>query len=382
MAGVGGAACRVEPEMHALSSKPLFVAVALALASIAACASDTSSPADPAKLDPPPAGKGFQLETEEIFVPPATEEQDCYFFKMSELLAAAGLPPDKPFLLHRIQTAQREGSHHMNIFRVRTIVKLDPANGRLQKGTNGAGECFKSPNWADWPLVANTQIDGTLDWTYPDGVANMIQPDEWLMLQTHFVNATTQATPTGYGKVRTNFWSIPQADVKHEMGTLFATKQSIRICKSNPKPEFSGTCQFGAKGGTEPIHIIGANGHFHSRGSVFDMYAWDGVTTTKPAASALFYESKSWDDPLMKISPDLDLTVPPKSGVFYTCAYEWSEPEPAVGCKGLDDFDKSKYGTADTALDCCYTFGPIVEKNEHCNIFVYYYPKTDDIVCF
>jgi hypothetical protein len=27
--------------------------------------------------------------------------------------------------------------------------------------------------------------------------------------------------------------------------------------------------------------------------------------------------------------------------------------------------------------DCCYTFGPQVEENEHCNAFVYYYPAAD-----
>jgi hypothetical protein len=53
-----------------------------------------------------------------------------------------------------------------------------------------------------------------------------------------------------------------------------------------------------------------------------------------------------------------------------------------VGCSGLDEWDKTKYKTPEENLDCCYTFGPIVEKNEHCNAFVYYYPKHDDVNCF
>ena len=97
--------------------------------------------------------------------------------------------------LHRVQIAQRPGSHHMNIFRVKTIVNLDPDGGAVQTGTNGMGECFKSPNWADWPLSPTRSRTGNVDWTYPDGVANVFQPDEWLMLQTHYVNATTQKTP-------------------------------------------------------------------------------------------------------------------------------------------------------------------------------------------
>jgi len=30
----------------------------------------------------------------------------------------------------------------------------------------------------------------------------------------------------------------------------------------------------------------------------------------------------------------------------------------------------------------CFTFGGHVPDQEHCNIFVYYYPKTRDFGCF
>lgn len=335
-------------------------------------------PADAAQLEPPPAGEGFQVTTGEFDVAQGVEEQDCYFFKISDLAKAGGLPETEPVNLHRIQLAQRDGSHHMNIFRVKTIVNLGPDGGAVQKGQNGQGECFKSPNWADWPLVANTQVDGKLDWTYPDGVANVFQPDEWIMLQTHYVNASTQKTPEK-ALVNVNFWVMPASDVKYELGTVFATKQSIRVCQSNPSPTFEGSCQFNSP---TPVNIIGANGHFHSRGKKFDMYSWDGTSTTTPPDSAKFYESQAWDDPPMLTSPELDVEVPANAGVWYSCSYEWKEPEPTVGCSGLDAFDSMKYMTPVDQLDCCYTFGPIVEKNEHCNIFVYYYPKVDDINCF
>ena len=75
-------------------------------------------------------------------------------------------------------------------------------------------------------------------------------------------------------------------------------------------------------------------------------------------------------------SPQLNREIPTGGGVFYTCSYQWQMPEASLGCDGLDALDKQG------ANDCCYTFGPIVEANEHCNIFVYYYPKADDINCF
>ena len=165
-------------------------------------------PVDPTTLPPPAQGEGFQLKVDSFDVPAGVEEQDCYFFKVGDLATANGLPVGQPVNLHRVQTVQKEGSHHMNIFRVRTIVNLDPTKGTV-RGTNGAGECFKSPNWADWPLVANTQQKGDIDWTYPDGVANVMQPDEWLMLQTHYVNATTQKVPDAKGAVSVNFYTAP-----------------------------------------------------------------------------------------------------------------------------------------------------------------------------
>lgn len=366
----------------------LFAVAVVALPLAAGCSSsDTETkptlPEDPSKLEAPAKGQGFQFRTELTQVAPGEEVQDCYFFKIRDLAKLGGLDENQPVNLHRIQMVQREGSHHMNLFRVRTIVKDDkgqpqlaPELGPIQRGKNGQGACFKSPLWADWPLVANTQSKGGVDWTFPDGVANVFEPDEWIMLQTHYVNASSQATPQG-GEVAVNWHTIPKEQVKHQMGTLFATKQSIRVCKSNPNPSFSGTCQFN---NPAPITVIGANGHFHSRGKKFDMFAWNGTSIDVPPASDRFYSSEAWDEPPMLRSPELQRELPAKAGVMFTCDYNWTPPSnESGGCAKLDELDKAK--NSDKQQDCCYTFGPIVERNEHCNAFVYYYPKQDNIFC-
>ncbi|MBI5498449.1 MAG: hypothetical protein HY904_25835 [Deltaproteobacteria bacterium] len=334
------------------------------------------------KLDPPGPGQGFQLSTGAFEVPVGDELQDCYFFQVP------GAAPD-PVYVTKLDVAQNNGSHHMNVFRVKTIVRdtdgsarLGPENGAVSRGRNGTGECFKSPNWADWPLVINSQAGGALSWELPAGVAHRFEPGEWLMVQTHYVNATTQRTDFR-GLVLVNFWTAPASAVQHELGTLFATKQSIRICQGNPTPSFDGTCQFN---NPEPVHVVAANGHFHSRGTEFFMYAWDGMST-QPAPPDRFYYSDVWDDPPMLRSPELDATVPAHGGVFYTCAYEWMEPAPSIGCSGLNALDAAPHpssptGTPPEDLDCCYVFGGLVETGEHCNIFVYYWPKVDNINCF
>jgi hypothetical protein len=332
-------------------------------------------PVTPDTLPVPAQGEGFQFKTGDFSVPPGVEEQDCLFFKVSDLAKSGGLPADQPVNLHRVRVVQKAGSHHMNIFRVRTIAGLDPTKGPV-KNQNGVGECFKSTNWMDWPLVANTQQEGDLDWTYPDGVANVLQPDEWLMLQTHYVNASSQKSPDAQGAVTVDFYTVKKEDVKFELGTLFATTQSIRICASNPTPTFSHGCHIQSPNAT----IIGANGHFHSRGTKFDIFTWDGSSTDTPPDGQKFYTSTSWDDPPMKISPEVNVTVPANGGIYYTCSYQWRQPDPSIGCDALNAYDKTK--NPDAKPDCCYDFGPIVEKNEHCNAFVYYYPKRDDVTCF
>lgn len=352
----------------------LLVACPLTLCLAAGCSSSPSEGepvvTDPSKLPAPATGQGFQLKTPLTQVDPGNEVQDCYFFKVGDLAQANGMAAGEPVNLHRVKIVQRAGSHHMNIFRVRTIAGLDPTKGPLVHGVNGQGECFKSPNWADWPLVANTQTAGQLDWTFPDGVANVLGADEWLMLQTHYVNASSQKTPEG-GEVAANFYAIPKAEVKAELGTLFTSNQSIRVCKSNPTPTFK--TGYPLKN-AQPVHIIGANGHFHGRGKTFDMWQWDGTSIETPPESAHFYGSTTWDEPPMLTSPKLDVMLPPNSGVMYGCSYQWVPPsEEAGGCAALDKYDTEKHPTE--TPDCCYTFGPIVERNEHCNAFVYYWPK-------
>ena len=78
--------------------------------------------------------------------PPNTEIQDCYFFKVSDLAKAAGLPtrsadqaapdPDR---------AEGRLAPHEHLPGDGTIVKLDPAKGAVQTGVNGTGAVLQEP---------------------------------------------------------------------------------------------------------------------------------------------------------------------------------------------------------------------------------------------
>lgn len=349
----------------------------LVLVMLAACGDNIEPPEDyePWILPDLTAAQGVSIRTPEFEVPSGAEIQDCYFFQVPDVAGGADLMVD------RIALALNTGSHHMNVFRVKTIKGLDPAagvpvdlggvQGTVVYGTDTNTECWKSANWSDWPLVSNSQQstsgDHVVDWNLPTEVAMRLSPGETLMLQIHFVNATDQVTPfVGRGGV--NFYRSMDGDTQ-ELGTLFATQQSIRVCRSTPSPSYSGTCLM-----PSGLHTVAAaNGHFHSRGKRFRIFAWDGVSTDQPDADAMFYDSTNWAEPDMAI--DLDRSLPSPGGIWWTCDYQWKQP--ADGCEAVDARDPQH------ANDCCYTFGPIVEASEHCNVFLYYYPKvTESITCF
>ena len=78
--------------------------------------------------------------------------QNCYFFAVP---GAAG----QDVWVNHFTLAANDGTHHMSVFRVKTIVGLGGQPGDVVSSTNGVGPCFVSSNWADWPLVANTQVE-------------------------------------------------------------------------------------------------------------------------------------------------------------------------------------------------------------------------------
>jgi hypothetical protein len=329
------------------------------------CWSDAFSPSSEAisGVEQLTQDEGFSLHIPPFAVPPGVEVQDCYFFAFPDLNGDGSA-----VWIDRFKMGQRTGSHHMNVFRVNTIVHLSGGDGDVVRG----GECRISTNWADWPLVVNSQesLPGkpAVDWVLPQGVAQKFMPGELLMVQTHYVNADLQTTPKG-GEVRINFYkSVDSAPL--EMGSLFATQQSIRICQSRPQVSFDGACAFASTGSGQTFHIAALNGHFHSRGTRFRMYPWDGGLD-RPAESSKMYESTSWDEPPMTLG--LDVEVSENGGVWWTCDYTWRPP--TDGCAGVDERDPEQ------AADCCYTFGNSAEHSEHCNAFVYYWPKTQDVFC-
>ncbi len=81
-----------------------------------------------------------------------------------------------------------------------------------------------------------------MDWALPPGVAFKLKAHRQLILQTHYVNAGTQHTPSGFGKVLINFVTEPDpTKVTAHMGTMFANNVNIHIPPRESR-SFSTTC--------------------------------------------------------------------------------------------------------------------------------------------
>src|SRR5262245_56679097 len=198
------------------------------------CGTDKSD-FTPWELDDLHGADGFSLRVPEFEVAPGRESQNCYFVHVPDL----GVGQD--IWIDRVLTGINPGSHHVNVFRVKTIIGLDPAYGTptmlgdypatVIEGSDDfkSNPCWGSANWADWPLIANSQHANlgelTTDWKLPDNVAIRLHVGEMLMLQTHYVNSGDQVTKYG-AKVGINFYRRQVTDAPIEMGSLFATQQN------------------------------------------------------------------------------------------------------------------------------------------------------------
>ncbi|MGZ3423806.1 MAG: monooxygenase [Polyangiales bacterium] len=302
----------------ALVALPLFATCALA------CGSTSDTPTPTPGLPQP--SHGLQLHIPAFPVAQGSEVQHCYYFK---------LPSDVDIEVTRFEVSYREGSHHMNLFRT------------LKDLPDHDEECFTpmdfttptNPNGVD--LIIGSQ-KGALDWKMPPGVAFKLKARTQLVLQTHYVNASTQKGDQGEVWVNLHTAQDPASITAH-VGTMFANNMQIKL-PPHEESSFTTGCAV-----PHDVNVIAATGHFHSRGRRFTVAACPEDMTK---ADAPFYQSKSWDEPPFVA---LDTPIPLKAGggLEYTCEF---------------------FNDTNTEIK----FGPKVETNEHCNLFAYFYPWEED----
>lgn len=310
--------------MQPVRSRSSFALVLGALLLGPSCSGEPPKPVDPNEVDLPAPSHGVQIQTPLFEVETGKERQHCYWFK---------LPSDVDLDVTRIEVKYLSGSHHMNLFQTDKDMP------------DGDGDCFTgvfSPMGTNgYELLVGSQREA-MDWQLPEGVAFKLKAHRQLMLQTHYVNAGSQKTPTGKGRVKVNLHDEPdKSKVKAAMGTMFANNVNVKIPPRQAR-EFTTSCQI-----PHDATVAALTGHFHSRGRAFSV----NVAADGRAAGEEIYRSRDWDEPPFTVLAT-PFKLPAGGALQYTCAFQ-------------------------NDTDAEVKFGPKVETDEHCNLFAYYWPADD-----
>ncbi len=322
-------------------------------------------------LEPPAPGEGIQIVIDTFAVPKGTEVQGNFYFK---------LPITAPLNIGRIEVATNRGTHHMNCFR--TVIEqtadattqpkniIFTQNGKVDTANILYQPTFYSNTvWNASDLLIEAQVDSFVwelakmpdDSTVPASLRGKqttvtLQPNENMVVETHFVNATSQSTPNGKGKVIINLYKTHETNLV--AASMMVARRTPLILPPGQTTTVAKTCTF--PGATFPIWILGMTGHYHSRGKSFfvdvvnlkrlpngDIDPSGAIDSSANVADKI-YSNVTWSEP-----PFTSYPVPYKLNYGQTIRYT------------VTYFNN----TPNTIL-----FGPHVETEEHCNLFSWFVP--------
>lgn len=286
------------------------------------CKSSTEPTVVPSATDvtlaAPAAGEGLQVKVGPFTVPAGTEVQKNYYLK---------LPNTTDIWVNKVVFRFNAGSHHLNIF------KSDTANV-----ADTVIDTFDAIPFAQWDLVGSSQVD-SLVWEMPNGCAFHLNAHQQMIFQTHYVNASTQATATGRGLCLVNFYTLPAGTTPaNPVGAVFSQDKAIDL-----PPHTAATYLKVVKAFPNDANIVLMTGHFHSRGKSFIVTKWKNGAT-----GDTIYKNNTWDEPPVDIF-STPLHIAKGDSLAYITSYE---------------------NTTDKEIK----FGGHVEIEEHSNLFTYYYP--------
>ncbi len=234
----------------------------------------------------------------------------------------------------RIQMKVRGGSHHVHLYR--------PYNGEL---VYPPLDCPFAVDFEKWQLVSATQ-NPFLDWRLPPGVAIYIAPQQPLLVQTHYVNAG-QLTTKGRTKAKVMLHPMDHEDVQTYGGAMFGQDRLVVVPPGRVTTK--ARCTLTGEGAdAKDMTIMAFTGHYHFRGVEFEVYR----VGTDGALGELLYRHTGYDDPpFVEYPPDNPLVLRAGEGIEWWCTYQ-------------------------NDTDTTYEFGANTQRNEHCNLFGFYYPTA------
>lgn len=305
------------PTVRVQKTARLVIAGLLAHLLCASAFADTLTPLPPKVKKP---RRGMQMVVGPVAVPSGDEVTTCSYFKN---------PSPKDMAVNRFRVEVQGGSHHIHLYR-----PTDPGATFEDKHET----CNFALNFDEWQLIVASQ-NLVLDWKLPRGVAFMFRAGEQLLAQTHFVDNGLLATPEP-GWATFNVYAMNKKKVKYFAGAFFGQDRDVVV---PPRSTAYATtrCVF-----PRPVKLLALTGHYHFRGAEFTVNSWDGQTTGQELYRFVGYSEPIFERYGGKFQPE----VP---GLEWTCRYE-------------NDTDEA------------FAFGPFTDRNEHCNLFGFYYPTVGE----
>jgi len=227
----------------------------------------------------------------QLTVPPGRELHQC------QLVA---LPNDADVNVVGISHEYTAGSHHFLVF----DTDLDAIPVEL----GGPHDCVRG----DEPIMAHTQgilyaaQSPTGSIPFPEGVGFRLNAHRVLMLQTHYINASSQDLEA---KASARFDTVPPGTTSIEAGFLIFYDPFIYL-------PAQGTATSGLSCGVpNDIAILAASTHYHQRGTA--MRVWMDASASSPS-TAPFFETHDWEHAPNFVGP---LTVAAGSSLRVQCDY-------------------------------------------------------------
>lgn len=263
---------------------------------------------------------GVQVATEPLMMAPGREVTHCYHVNLHN---------PEPIDVVRFQTAGRAGLHHFNVF----ASTLDRADGW--------GPC---PNSVDLFVGARPILDGSgsaVDYRFPDGLALRLEPNTLIIVQAHFINASTAPLMAQFV---TSFHRSPSPAT--QLVDVYGFTTFDITLPPRKQTTITKDCLM-----SDRIHLLTMSTHFHARG----IRATGSLIRRDSTSPMQLYETESWSEPrVLKFAPAMYVTE--GDTIRFECAY-------------------------DNKGDTTVRYGPSA-NDEMCFLFGYYYPKVGLIPCF
>jgi copper type II ascorbate-dependent monooxygenase-like protein len=274
-----------------------------------------------------------------------TEKQTCF---------PITFPRDQAVDVEQVQIFVHGGSHHVHLYRptAGTVMYPNPDNTYSPAGPHNRRprECAFAVDFSHWELVAASQT-ADLNWRLPPGVGIRFEPHQPLMIQTHFVNTgfgSASLAVKGRARAKMLLYPMEASTVTAHGGALFAQDRAVNVPPGSTTA--SSICHLtGDASENREMTVMALTGHYHFRGKQFVVWRTlpDGTRVEPPV-----YVYQNYSDPPFVQYPPGSLVLKPGEGLEWECTWQ-------------NDSDQT------------FKFGPNTEKNEHCNLFGFYYPTEN-----